>query len=440
MPLSPEILSERIAGLPDSKRLLLGFSGGLDSQVLLHLLAGLKGEHSFELIAIHVNHGLQEASADWGRDSDAVCKALKIPYKQIDLKIERVKGQSLEAQARNARYHAFQQEMQEGDVLVTAHHQDDQAETMMLQLLRGSGVSGLAAMPELAAFGPGHLFRPLLDVSRSDLESYANTQGLRWVEDASNLDTDFDRNYLRHNIFPLLKQRWPGVGRTLSRSAGYCAEARDLLEVLAEQDLAAVINRAENTLSVPGLAGLSDARARSVLRHWIQQSGFSYPNSKRVHEITTGVIHAQIDRTPVVQWQGCEVRRYRDRLFIMPPLQFPSEGLVMAWNGEGMLELPCGLGRVTLSDSANGIPRERIVRRRLTIAFDSSGLRYYPAGQHSSRSLKNYFQEQGVPPWQRGRIPLLFAEGELLAVGDLLVNAPVDTLPDQNCARLNWLK
>ena len=256
----------------------VALSGGLDSTVLLHLLAHLRQTHSLPaLSAVHVHHGLQAAADSWPAHCQVLCDSLAVPLQVFQVQVR--PGASLERAAREARYQAFEAVTQAGEVLLTGQHRDDQAETVLFRLLRGAGVSGVAAMPRERALGQGHLCRPLLDVSRAELEVYARAHGLSWVEDPSNTQTDFSRNYLRHEVFPTLTKRWPQAAASLARTAAHCAEAQGLLDELAQQDLAAATPHTEfSWLGLPSLAlapiaGLSAARQRNALRHWL--AGFT---------------------------------------------------------------------------------------------------------------------------------------------------------------------
>ena len=440
MSLSADTLFSSFSGLPKFNRLLVGYSGGLDSHVLLHLCANMAQFHDIDLLAIHVNHGLQQKAVEWGLHCREVCGSLGVAYHQIDLDLKPSKGASLEAEAREARYAAIQSEMQPGDILLTAHHQEDQAETLLLQLLRGSGVHGLAAMPALMVFGKGYLFRPLLNHSKRDLQAYADQHQLAWVDDPSNFDTDFDRNFLRQRVFPVMRERWPSLAGTISRSAGYCAEARDLIDEIAGQDLSGLLDAETNTLQLSELRMLSEMRIRSVLRHWIQLSGYRTPSSKRLQEIISQVFGAAEDRSPVIAWDHLEVRRYRDRLYMMKQSDPVPENLKLEWNGDEKLELPGQLGCLVFERDFGGISEQKLANRHLTVRFNVSGMSYYPSGQSHHQSLKNFFQQQGIPPWERKKIPCLFADDELVAVGELLINAPFAAGANEKGLSLRWYR
>jgi tRNA(Ile)-lysidine synthase len=305
--------------------------------------------------------------------------------------------------------------------MLTAHHRDDQAETLLLALLRGSGVQGLAAMPQVAPLGAGLLVRPLLDWSRTELHGLVQPLALDWIEDPSNLDLSLDRNFLRARVLPLLAERWPAAGRTLARSAGHCAEAADLVERYAGQALAGVRGSRPGTLSVEALLRLDPALCRAVLRRWIHERGFAVPDTRHLGRILAEVLPARADASPLVAWAGCEVRRYRGDLFALTPLPPSPRDQAPAWTGP-ILELPLGLGRLALRDGAGGgLDPAVLGAGALVVRFGVRGLRCRPLGRPHHRHLKHLFQEADVPGWVRGHVPLVFADGCLVAVGGVWV-------------------
>ncbi|MES9876092.1 MAG: tRNA lysidine(34) synthetase TilS [Candidatus Sedimenticola sp. PURPLELP] len=423
------LLDRLIALTPEqTRRYIVAYSGGCDSQVLLHALASLKNHLPGEVLAVHINHGLQPEAALWAAHCAESCRSLEIPLETISLELEPEPGESIEAVAREARYAAIQGLVKPSDVLLTAHHQDDQAETLLLQLFRGAGLRGMAAMPEVATFGPGYLVRPLLGFSRSQLDTYAAANGLSWVDDQSNLDQRYDRNFLRQNVMPVLLERWPSLRQTLSRSASYCAEAQNEIERVARDDLALIRDAGTNTLAIPQLMALDNPRLRSALRLWIRESGCRAPNSRRMKQIVTEVLGAADDRNPVVSWEGSEIRRYRGQLYIMSTVNYPDPGLTLAWNGVDELTLPAGMGVLSCRTGEGGIDAALWKQGKLSVGFRSEGVKCRPAGRGVSVTLKKLFQEQGVPPWQRGRIPLLFIDGQLAAVGSLTICEPFQAI------------
>jgi len=324
MAFNRSLLSETISALPSCYRLLVSYSGGMDSHVLLHAVWGLRTQLQAQIVAIHVNHGLQAEAAEWAEKCSEFCTSHQIPITIVAVDASPGKGESPEAAARNSRYQALSDFMLEGDILLTAHHSEDQAETVLLQLLRGSGPSGLSAMPIISGFGPGFHARPLLGFSRAELAEYARHNKLQWLEDFSNRDISFDRNYLRHEVIPLLKQRWPALEKTLSRSASHCAEAQQLIEEEARNNLQEMLHGQDNSIDVADVADLAPSRARAVIRTWIDDTGLRLPDTARLDRVLKEMLTAREDRNPVVNWADVELRRYRDRLYLMSAYPPPA--------------------------------------------------------------------------------------------------------------------
>jgi tRNA(Ile)-lysidine synthase len=411
-----ERLLATLRELPRPPGYWVAFSGGLDSTCLLHALAGLRGQLGVPLRALHLDHGLHPASGQWARHCRQVCAGLGVPLTVRALALSPVPGVSLEALARQARRAAFAAQLDPGELLLTAQHRDDQAETLLLQLLRGSGLHGLAAMPRLMELSPGWLARPLLDCSRADLRAYALAQGLSWVEDPSNAESGFDRNYLRHQVLPLLARRWPAYAKTLARSAGHCGEAAALIDYLAEGRLAAARGSRPGSLSVAALRALEPPLYRALLRRWIRSRGGQVPDSRRRERIRRELLPAAPDRSPRVEWPGAEVRRYRDDLHLLPPLPPPPRGSI-PWPGGDVCELPAGLGRLRLGPASGpGLDPACRARGVLEVRFGVPGVRCrLPGAAHRTR-LKDLFQRHGVPDWLRPFVPLVYLGGELVAV------------------------
>ncbi|ODB83056.1 tRNA lysidine(34) synthetase TilS [Candidatus Thiodiazotropha endoloripes] len=420
MSLSPDQLKQTLDSLPQAGCCYLAFSGGLDSCVLLHLLHELVPQLPYPLQAIHVHHGLQAGADAWQQHCEAVCAGYRIPLITLALDLQPKKGHSLEALARAARYQALARQLSPGDLLLTAQHQDDQAETLLLQLLRGGGPAGLAAMPLLSEFSPGWLARPLLHQSRQSIEAYAEEKGLRWQEDPSNQDQRFDRNFIRHRVMPLLQSRWPAAPVTLARSARFSGE----MLTLAREEMAVELERVQKaqsgSLSVALLREMSSMRIRHLLRFWIELNGAPMPNSKKLMRIEKESIHGREDAEPLVVWSGWEIRRYRDDLILRQSR--PAEPLPESiyWQNKEKLVLPCELGILIATVGSAGLDRERWQQGKVEVRFRQGGERCVPAGRGHHKSLKKLFQERGVPPWKRAQTPLIYIDGELAAVPGLV--------------------
>lgn len=418
-----ELTPDRLAAVLATavgRRLWIAYSGGLDSHVLLHAAAGLRSELRLDLRAVHIHHGLQPAADDWVGHCTRICAGLRVP-----LEIRRVQpplgsDAGPEAAARDARYGAFRDLLRSDEMLATAQHRDDQAETLLLALLRGAGVHGLAAMPARAPLGAGVLLRPLLDLPRAALADYAQVHGLRWVEDPSNADPALDRNRLRGLIIPELRRRWSRLDKTLSRSAAHCAEAAGLLEELADELLAglragpASADGVPAALSVAGLRRLDGPKQRLALRRWLDRLGFALPDTQRLRRITAELLLAAADRQPLVAWPGCEVRRHRDALHALAPLPPPPAGPLLPVPGACALALPVPLGSLSWGLDPSSDPTVADVR--VSVQFAAAGLRC-ARERRPSTNLKALFQEAGIPAWLRPYVPLLVLDGGLAGVG-----------------------
>jgi len=435
---SPDSLILHLHSLPAVPHYRVAYSVGLDSHVLLHALAARRDRLPGELGAVHVNHGLHTAAADWAKHCEAVCHALDVPLVGLTADGRPGAGDSPEAAARAARYTALAHWLPAGHGLLTAQHRDDQAETLLLQLLRGSGVKGLAGMPAVAKLGSGLLLRPLLDFSRSELRAYADSHRLQWVEDPSNTDTGLDRNYLRQHIVPALRRRWPAVAQTLARSAQHCAEADRILEQVASTDMEGLAGPAGDTLALAGVQRLSPERQRNALRYWLQARCGAAPSTAVLSRILHDVLAGRPDSSPCVRWADNEVRRYRDRLFLVRQRPAGHPGQRLSWSLNGNLELPGSGGMLHASHATGRGLRANAIPGPVEVAFRQGGERCRPAGRPHHHSLKKLFQEHGIPPWERPRIPLIFVGDELAAVAGYWVCEPFSTAPGEPGISIEW--
>jgi tRNA(Ile)-lysidine synthase len=428
----PEVLLERLDALEtaDNKpgRYVIALSGGLDSTVLAHALADSRERHGKSLLAVHVDHQLHPESARWKEYCRTLGDTLDIEFVAETVIVDAGHGGGLEAAAREARYAALAKYVGESDWLLSAHHRNDQAETLLLNLMRGSGPAGIAGIGLLTPFAAGWLVRPLIDVSRDALEAYAAARDLHWVDDPSNEDLRFDRNYLRHDVLPALDKRWPGVVERLARSADLAAEATTMLDELAASDLRNVGDAAAR-IDIQGLLRLSGARQRNLLRYAIRREGLPLPGAARLATILDSVLQAREDAQPVVQWEGGEVRRYRGRLYLLPPVgerAWPSGGRPLAAEP---VSLGPGMGSLRLvPEAARGLSRAT-VERGLSVRMRRGGEEIKPVGQAHTKKLKKLLQEKGIVPWLRERLPLIYAGDELVAVADLWLAAPAVSEP-----------
>ncbi|ELI6442852.1 tRNA lysidine(34) synthetase TilS, partial [Aeromonas salmonicida subsp. salmonicida] len=336
-----------------SRGLLVAFSGGLDSTVLLALAAQFAREHGLALRALHVHHGLSPHADEWVAHCEAVCQQLAVPLMVERVQLLRGNGESLEAQARDARYQRLAARQEKGEWLLTAHHQDDQLETLLLALKRGAGLRGLAGILPSQPFAGGLLLRPLLEFSRAELAEVAATLPFGWVEDESNQDVSYDRNFLRQQLIPQLKARWPAMARTAARSMALCAEQEALLEELAEEDwqLACggealhVSSLPASSLQIVPLLTLSPTRRNNLLRYWIRRLGGEMPSRDQLALLWQEVALAREDANPQFSLKNLDCRRFQGRLHLVRPGLTPRHEQLAVTIGESVV-LPDGLGRV----------------------------------------------------------------------------------------------
>ncbi len=423
------ILFEHL-GIPAGANIKLAFSGGLDSHVLLHALVQVRMQTPLRLTAVHIDHGLQPLSREWAAHCLRVCKALDVACIVESIEVKRDGKKGVEAAARSARYEKLRAHVASGDILLTAHHQDDQAETFLLQLFRGAGVQGLAAMPAIADFGAGRLARPLLAFPRRALEDYAGLHGLSWIEDVSNADRRYTRNFIRHQILPLIRGRWPQAAKVLARAARNAADAASLLNEIGAADLAHC--RADSGgLSMAALRALSPARVHNVVRAWLRAQGFLPPSRLHLQHITRQLFQSPKSRYALIKWPGVEIHRYRDVLYAMPALP-AIQALDIAWDLAAPLALPMlGCRLSAMPATGEGLSREQLSGRPLRVRLRRGGETCRLPGRGHRHKLKKMLQARGVPPWQRARLPLLYVDEDLAAVADLWVCAPYQARPHE---------
>ena len=399
----------------------VGFSGGRDSSALLHALAALPEAHARGLAAIHVDHGLHADSAQWAVHCVAYGAALQVPLTVARVRVTRDRGDGLEAAARAARYAAFADALPAGGVLALAHHRDDQAETVLLKLLRGAGPEGLGGMRPLRTFAGGWLWRPLLDLPRRALADYVAAHGLACIDDPANAEPGLARSFLRHTILPQLARHWPDPARALATSAALCRDAARHLETEAATALAALqagiaAGPDATSLNATGWCALPVALRGRVLERWLHAQGLPAPTRAQraalEHQLTT----ARSDRVPRVAWPGAELRAWRGRLYAMPTATDPPRDWQLDWDG-APLALPGG-GRLGLQ------PQPVVLDPPLRVRQRRAGEQLRPAGDRHTRALHNLFQQWSIAPWRRDRCPLIEdADGQLLAVADLTCTA-----------------
>lgn len=413
------------------RRFVLALSGGLDSRVLLDLMGlFIRCHPQHQCQVVHVHHGLSPDADIWLARCREWSARSGLAFAAEYVTVSQGARLSVEQQAREQRYQALARHVQAGDLLLTAQHADDQLETFLLALKRGSGPAGLAAMAPESSFGEGGHLRPLLSTTRAEIEAYADEQGLAWVEDESNRDTRYDRNFLRHEITPGLISRWPGLRKSVARSAALCAEQEALLEELLADRLAQAV-QADGGLAIAALG--SERTAKQLIRLWLRQQDVIMPSRAQLAQIWHSVVQARVDANPQLRWHTVEVRRYRQCLYLIR--QWPD---IRHWQQPCELDIPCvlpqALGTVLLQQTAQGLLRLPAPDEPVTVRFNPEGVEARPVGRVGRRKLKKLFQEYGVPSWNRRRTPLVFYGNQLAAVAGLFV---VEEFRGQDCD-LTW--
>ncbi|MEZ9316813.1 tRNA lysidine(34) synthetase TilS [Vibrio lentus] len=428
-------------------RLIVAFSGGVDSRVLLELAAQYAQTHGIECRAVHVHHGLSENADHWVEQCQAWCDALSVSLAVERVSLDINSGESVEKLARDARYQAFQQHIRQGDVLVTGQHIDDQVETFLLALKRGSGPKGLSSMAKVMSFGEAFIVRPLLSVTRADIEESARDMDLTWVEDESNQDLRFDRNFIRHQVTPTLTERWPSFRESVSRSAQLCAEQELLLDELLESHFQQALggsNSKSQSLSIEALSQHSDLLRARLIRMWISHCNQPMPSQKQLKLIWDEVACAQADANPKLVLNDVEIRRFDNQLYLVQDTKDLSNWVSEILIDENLL-LPDGLGEIHL----NSLPSDSVTHNcdsqslslsntseSLRVIFNPEGLSAHPVGRGHSRKLKKLFQEYQVPSWLRRRTPILMDGDRVIAVLGLFVDKDYE---GQDCEAL-WSK
>jgi tRNA(Ile)-lysidine synthase len=436
---SPDLLTTHTAQLKSlikqGSRVCIGLSGGLDSVVLLNLLHRLQDVDYIKLIAIHVNHQLSPNANQWAEFCQQLCAQKNILLRIETVNVARDSGLGIEATAREARYAAFRK--LNTDVIALAHHADDQAETLLLQLLRGAGVKGASAMPLLSDDKPA-IVRPLLEVTRSELEVYAAQRGLKWITDESNADIRFDRNYVRHEVMPQIEKRFPAYRATLGRAAQHFAEASQLLDELAIIDAGQAM-QAEK-LSQAVFSQLSEARAKNLLRYFLAQHHVVMPQAARLDELVRQLQTCERDAEVSAELGEHEVRAWRGNIYVIERLP-ALENLPIAWNGEAELTLPSNLGVLKFTPTkGQGISVAKLKHNPVTIRNRSGGETLQLAANRPRRTLKNLLQESSVPPWQRERLPLLFCGDDLVWVPGIGMDINFQAVSDEAAYGVDWIR
>ena len=422
--------------IADAPQILVGLSGGIDSVLLLELLS--QQIDSKRIQAVHINHGLSDNADQWQQFTQNYCRQLGVEFYAEKIQLV-VTGEGIEAAAREARYAVFEKRLKQNGLLFLAHHADDQVETVFYRLLRGSGSKGLAGIPESRPLGMGQLIRPLLAYSKQAIQREAVERDLNWIEDESNLNDRFDRNYIRNQVIPVIAKRWPDYPQTIMHSAGLSDQANQLSKDLALEDLASLdeLNeRAGWSISIEALTNLSTLRQRNFLRYWSEIQDLSAPSSKIINEILSSVVGARQDASPEIVWQSQCWARFQNRLYLLNhsnqqvPQDFP-----ISWNMQNCLLLADGSQISAESSKDKGL---LVAVESLEVRYRQGGERCKPEGRGHSNSLKKLLLEYQLPPWLRDRVPLFYVNRELVAVGDLWICEGWVAEPNQSGVKIKW--
>ena len=435
-------------------RVAAALSGGVDSVVLLDVLHRLRSRLRIRLSALHVNHQLNPLAPRWAAFCRRLCRARGIPFRSVKVTVAR--GDSLEAAARAARYGVFSR--QRCDYIVLAHHQDDQVETLLLQLLRGAGVKGLAAMPlvrkdergrmnvEERNAKKGHpssfilhpsILRPFLEVTRGEIEVYAKARGLKWVEDDSNADLHFQRNFLRHEVLPEIARRFPAYRVTIARAARHLAETAALLDEMAVADGAGAL--VDGTLAAAALRRLSPGRARNLLRYFLAARAVVMPNTGRLDEALRQVLTARQDAQVAIDLGAFGLRQFEGRLHLVSRRAAPRSGDLGQWRGEREMPVPELGGVLVMTPSLGaGLSLARLREHPVAIRVRSGGERLQPDRRRPRRTLKNLMQEARIPPWERERLPLVFCGGDVAWVPAIGIDCTYQAAPGERSVSPSW--
>ncbi|OAI20897.1 tRNA(Ile)-lysidine synthase [Methylomonas lenta] len=422
-----------------SGNIYIAYSGGIDSHVLLHLVAS-QANLKPKIIAVYVNHGLQALADDWGAHCRRQAENLGVSFVGLKVDAQAANGESPEAAARNARYQALQGLIQTDDCLLLAQHREDQMETLLLQLFRGAGVQGLAGMPASLPFGEGSLLRPLLNIAKADIREYGLRHGLDWVEDPSNQSNDFDRNYLRNEVVPILKQRWPALDKTIARSAQNCGEAVSLLDDWGQQMITQLVRPLDNSLAIDQLKAFSVPQSNWLIRQWFGLFGLKPPSQALLQAIKQQFVDAGPNAHPQILTQGHVLKKYRQRLYCLTEQHCIKPTDRLAWPNETpTLTLANGY-RLSRVSASSGINQQLWHTANISIRPRSGGEKIKLPGREGQHSLKKLFQEVGIPPWERETRPLIYLDDRLAAVAGLWIAEWAYACNPDACYRLNWVQ
>lgn len=431
-----DIIERQIKPLLPNK-FCIAFSGGVDSTVLLHVMKNIIDEKS-QIRAIHINHNIVDNSKVWSKTCKSICKNFGIDIEIISLEVTHI-GYGLEAAARDERYKKLKEKLYENEYLLTAHHEEDQMETVFLRMARGTGLDGLQGINEKYSFGEGIIFRPMLEVSKTSVMDYAKEHQLKWVEDSSNQDTHFDRNFLRKKIIPQFRERWPSIASSVSRLSQLSAQNIKILNQIAEEDIGPIANM--NELPLAKLLDKSFERANNMLRYIILANGMSIPSMKTLQDGLKEMLDPETDKS-VIAWKDYCIRKYKNHLYFLSnsDLEPNKVDVRIPWEIGKTVNLGENIGTIEATFiHGDGLSIEKC-KNKLTISYRQGGELIKPIGHRINKSLKNLFQENQILPWMRDKIPLIYYQDELVSVADLWFNQNYVASQNEAGFVVNWHK
>ena len=430
-------LIEFLKNLPASEKYWIAYSGGMDSSVLLHLFYSISDKLNKPVEVIYVDHGLNPKSQKWGKFCINQSQEYGFSFKELVIDEEYKKGESIEAWAREKRYELVNEAISDKDIVFTGHHQDDQVETFFLQALRGSGPRGLSSMPNLKKMNKGLLARPLLNYSRDALLQYAKNNNLNWCEDESNQKQQFDRNYLRQSVLPIVEARWPTYRDTINRLLNHQQEYTSLLDEVAGKDLKNSIGTENNCLVLSKVNDLSFIRQKNLIYFWLNKLNLDLPAAKHMNNIIHEIINIDTDKSPCINWTNVELRRYRDLLYAGKKMSNIDIESVIMWD----ISKPVSFLEETLSAqivTGNGLSEHKTKNSKLEIRHRQGGEKINPVNLNHSKTIKQLFQENGVLPWFRDRIPLIYIDENLAAIPGFCIDKNYAAQEDEAGWEIKW--
>jgi tRNA(Ile)-lysidine synthase len=420
---------------PETKKIWIAYSGGMDSSVLLHMVFSNREKIGKSFGVVYVDHGIQEDSLGWGDFCKTQCDYYGLCFTKININEKVPKGSSIEAWAREKRYELIGQVMNKNDLLFTAHHQDDQVETFFLQALRGAGPRGLSSMPLFKDITNAIHVRPLLNYSRSELKFYAKEKKLSWQEDSSNTDTKFDRNYLRNKVIPAFEKRWPSYRKTISRLIVHQQECASLMSEIGLQDLKIVSHKKQLNLNM--LRDLSVARQKNIIFIWLQKLQIETPNSKHINQIVSDLINTKSDNANCINWRTVEIRKYKNLLYAYKRTHKNVDNINLKWDISRPLKIMDEI-LIAKTQIGNGLSKKSIENKNIRVQYRIGGEKLRLNNTTKSKTVKQLFQERGVLPWERDSFPMIYVNGVLIAIPGICIDIDYAAADDEPSWKIVW--